>query len=333
LYTEGLVSADAGLNLAKADQLLIRITLAEKVKDLFYSSLLTRAKIENAKQAVQRAKKLAVYINKNMKLGLSEKKDQLQAKAQLDSKLAELSTIQLQWKQLQNSLNRLMLEEWEKDIQPILLTTENIKYSKLNKLMKITEAYHPTIKISQAKLDIAESQINSARDEKKDSVDLVMSVGTRTSDGKSTTSTVSERDWAGAVSIQYKHLFNDDGVSSKYKQALLEKNIALQNILKTKDDIRYNVSGLVAEIELAKSAVKTAFQRLKSESLKVKEAVYRFHSGRADTAQIIQFQNEYSFAQLNYQTQKVDLNKRIIALQIYSGQFWDELLAPHGVKK
>jgi len=325
LYAEGLVSSDANLKLAKANQLLIRITLAEKVKDLFYSSLLTREKIENAKQAVQRTKKLAVYINKNLKLGLSEKKDQLQAKAQLHSKLAELSALQLQWKPLKNSLNRLMLEEWEKDIQPILLTAENIKYSKLNKLMKITEDYHPAIKISQAKLDIAESQINLARDEKKDSVDLVMSVGSRTSNGKSTTSTVSEQDWAGTVSIQYKHLFNDDGVSSKYKQALLEKNIALQNILKINDDIRYNISGLVSEVESAKLAVKTAYQRLNSESLKVKEAEYRFRSGRADTAQLIQFQNEYSFAQLSYQTQKVDLNKRIIALQIYSGQFWDEL--------
>jgi len=325
LYAEGLVSSDANLKLAKANQLLIRITLAEKVKDLFYSSLLTREKIENAKQAVQRTKKLAVYINKNLKLGLSEKKDQLQAKAQLHSKLAELSALQLQWKPLKNSLNRLMLEEWEKDIQPILLTAENIKYSKLNKLMKITEDYHPAIKISQAKLDIAESQINLARDEKKDSVDLVMSVGSRTSNGKSTTSTVSEQDWAGTVSIQYKHLFNDDGVSSKYKQALLEKNIALQNILKINDDIRYNISGLVSEVESAKLAVKTAYQRLNSESLKVKEAEYRFRSGRADTAQIIQFQNEYSFAQLSYQNQKVDLNKRIIALQIYSGQFWDEL--------
>lgn len=325
LYEEGIISADAGHDLAKANQLLTRITLAEKVKDLFYSSVLTRARIENAKQAVQRAKKLAVYINKNMKLGLSEKKDQLQVKAQLHSKLAELSTIQLQWKPLQNSLNRLMLEEWEKDVQPILLTTENFKYSKLNKLMEITEAYHPAIKLSQAKLDIAESQINSARDEKKDSVDLVMSVGSRTSNGNSTDGTVSEQDWAGEVSIQYKHLFNDDGVSSKYKQALLEKNIALQNILKTNDDIRYNVSGLVAEIESAKLAVKAAYQRLKSESSKVKEAEHRFRSGRADTAQLIQFQNEYSFAQLSYQTQKVDLNERIIALQIYSGQFWDEL--------
>lgn len=336
LYTEGLVSADAGLNLAKANHLLIRITLAEKVKDLFYSSVITQARRENAKQAVQRAKKLAVYINNNVKLGLSEKKDQLQAKAQLHSKLAELSAIQLEWKQLQNSLNRLMLEEWGKDIQPILIADINIKYSELNELMKLTETYHPAIKISQAKLDIAESQINSARDGKKDSVDLVMSVGSRTSNGNSTTGTVSEQDWAGEVSIQYKHLFNDDGVSSKYKQALLEKNIALQNIFKTKDDIRYNVSGLVAELESAKSAVKTAYQRLKSESLKLKEAEHRFRSGRADTAQIIQFQNEYSFAQLNYQNQKVDLNKRIIALQIYSGQFWDELTnqnVQHGVKK
>ena len=336
LYTEGLISAEAGHDLAKANQLLTRITLAEKVKDLFYSSALTRARLDNAKQAVQRAKQLQTHIYKNVKLGLSEKKDQLQVQAQVHSKLAELSTIQLQWQQQQNSLNRLMLEEWGNDIKPILVSNKDNQRYELDDLIKTTTAYHPVVKISQAKLEISESKINSARDDKKDSLDLVMSVGSRTSDGKSTTSTVSERDWAGAVSIEYKHLFNDKGVSSKYKQAQIEKNIALQNIHKTNDDIRYTVSGLVAENKSAKLAVKTAYQKLKSEFLKLKEAEYRFRNGRADTAQLIQFQNEYSFAQLTYQTQKVDMNNRIIALQIFTGQFWDELTmrdVQQGVKK
>jgi len=116
LYTEGLISSEASHELAKANQLLTRITLAEKVKDLFFSSAITLSRVENAKQAVLRAEKLQAYINKNVKLGLAEEKDQLQVQAQLHSKLAELSTIQLQWKQQQNSLNRLMLEEWGKDI-------------------------------------------------------------------------------------------------------------------------------------------------------------------------------------------------------------------------
>lgn len=64
LYVEGLISADAGHELAKANQLLTRISLAEKVKDLFYSSLLTQAKIVNAKQAVTRTRKLEAYILK-----------------------------------------------------------------------------------------------------------------------------------------------------------------------------------------------------------------------------------------------------------------------------
>lgn len=333
LYTEGLISADSGHAISKANQLLTRITLAEKVKDLFYSSLSTRARLINAEQAVQLARKLNDYINKNVKLGLSEDKDQLQVRAQLDSKLADLSVIQLQWKQQQNSMNRLMLEEWSQEVKPILISSENYKQYDINSLIKKTEAYHPAVKVSQAQLEIAESQINSARDTKKDNLDLVLSVGTRTSDGKSTTSTVSEQDWAGAVSIQYKHLFDDKGVSSKYKQALLGKNIALENIVKTNDDIRYTVAGLVTEIEAAKLAVKTANQKLKSESLKLKEAEHRFRNGRADTAQLIQFQNEYSFAQLAYQNQEIDLNNRIVALQIFTGLFWDELALHHGVKK
>ncbi|MCW8899661.1 MAG: TolC family protein [Gammaproteobacteria bacterium] len=332
VYTEGLISSEAGHDLARANQLMTRITLAEKVKDLFYSALSTQARLSNAKQAVLRARELSGYINKNVKLGLSEDKDQLQAQAQLNSKLADLSSIELQWQQQQTSINRLMLEDWNQQVQPTLMQLEKNNYNVID-LIKTTEAYHPAVKISQAQLDMAESSINSALDSKKDNVDLVVSVGTRTSDGKSTTGTVSEKDWAGTVSIQYKHLFDDKGVSSKYKQAMLEKNIALENTIKTNDDIRYTVSGLVAEIEAARLAVNTAQQKLHSETLKLKEAEYRFRNGRADTAQLIQFQNEHSLAQLAYQTQKIDLNNRIIALQIFSGQFWNELSKVHGVKK
>ncbi|MCK4866072.1 MAG: TolC family protein [Gammaproteobacteria bacterium] len=337
LYKEGVISAEAGHNLAMANQLLTRIALAEKVKDLFYASSLTRARLDNANQAVQRARKLESYINKNFKLGLSEDKDKLQARAQTDSKIADLSAIQLQWKQQQSSLVRLMLEDVGHEILPLLISRKYSSNFDLVDLITSTETYHPAIKISQAKLEIAESQINTTLDNKKDSLDLVLSVGSRTSDGNNSSGgTVSEQDWAGAISLEYKHLFDDKGVSSKYKQAQLEKNIALQNIRKAKDDIRYTVSGLVAEINAAKIAVKTASKKLKSESLKLKEAEYRFRSGRADTAQLIQFQNEYSFAQLAYQNQKVDMNNRVIALQIFTGQFWDRLAnqnMQHGVNK
>ena len=332
-YTEGLISAEAGYALTKANQLLTRITLAEKVKDLFYSLLATRARLINAEQAVQRTRKLQNYINNNFKLGLTENKDQLQIKAQLDSSLADLHAIQLQWKQQQTSMNRLMLEDWNKEVKPILFSPRNNTSYKIINLIKKTTVYHPAVKISQAKLEMAESQITTALDTKRDNLDLVLSVGTRTSDGDSMTGTVNEKDWAGAVSIQYKHLFDDKGVSSKHKQALLEKNIALENMIKTNDDIRYTVSGLVSEIEAAKIAVKSANQKLVSESLKLKEAEQRFRNGRADTAQLIQFQNEYSFAQLAFQNQTVDLNNRIVALQIFTGKFWEEISSKNGVTK
>ena len=325
LYKEGLASADSGYDLALANQLLVRIQLAEKVKELFYASALTRAKIINAQQAVKRARKLEVYIRKNVKLGLSEEKDKLQAIAQLNSKLSELSAIRIQWKQQQYSLNRLMLEGAEKTIYPILFSSVDDDNYDVQNLIDMTKDYHPTIKISKAKLDVSESKINTARDDKKDSFDLVVSVGSRTSNGESKLGTVNEKDWAGAIGVEYKHLFDDNGVNSKYKQAQLERTIALQNIKITNNDIRYTIARLIAEIKAAKHAVVAANNKLKSESLKLKEAEYRFRNGRANTAQLIQFQNEYSFSQLSYQNQKIDLRNRIISLDIFSGQFWQKL--------
>lgn len=323
LYQEGIISSETGLKIAKANQLLTRLQLAEKVKDLFYASALTQARLENTKQSVQRTYQLEKAIEKDVKLGLLEKKDQLQVRAQLDSVLAELSTIQIQKQQQQSSLNRLMLEGWNKSTKTVLINVPDIKQYLVSALIKKTEAYHPALKIAREKLTLAESQINSAQDSKKDSLDLVMSVGSRTSDGKSTTGTVSEQDWAGSVKVEYKHLFDNKGVSAKYTQALIEKNIAQQNIHTLKDDIRYGVSGMLAEIKAAQLAVKTAEKQLYSESLKLKEAEQRFRNGRTNTAQLIQFDNEFSFAKLSLQNKKIDLNNRIIALQIYTGEFWN----------
>lgn len=332
LYEQGIISSEAGHELAKANHLLTKITLAEKVKDLFYASAVTSKRIDSAQQAVTRAKKLNEYVKSRYKLGLAEDKDKLQSNSQLQSKLAELSAIQLQWEQQKRNLNRLMIEKWDANLKPVLLNLNVTENYDLVTLIRSVNNYHPTVKMSQANLQIAESEIKSARDTTKDNLDLVVSVGSRTSNGKSTTGTVSEQDWAGAVRVEYNHLFDDKGVNSKYNQAQLKRNIALINLKKIEDDIRYTTSGLVSEIKTAKQTVAAAHLTLKSEALKLKEAEYRYKNGRSDTAQLIQFQNEFSFAELSYLTQKVDLNNRIIALQIFSGQFWDKLHTLHGVK-
>ena len=324
-YNEGVATADASYKLAKANLSLVRISLMQQAKDIFYTFTLIEKRKKNAIQAINRTKKLSQYINKNMTLGLSEKKDQLQVKAQLDSAIAQLSVIQLQWNELSHSLDRLLVNKLSIKFRPILMSALKVNHPDIYELLKISEKYHPSAKIAQARVDIAQSQIDSAKDVKKDNLDLVMSVGTRTSNGESTSGSVSEKDWAGAVSIQYKHLFDDRGVTAKHKQSLIDKNIAEQNLKKITDDIYFSVTKLRAEILLAKLALDDSFQRLNSESLKLKEAEKNFRTGRVDTAQLIQFQNEFYSAELNYQSQKVDLNKRIIDLQIYSGEFLEEL--------
>ncbi len=328
LYSQGLIEAELSHDLAKANQLLTHITLAEKVKDLYYATALTQARLDNAKESVQRAQKFKAYINKNIKIGLAEEKDRLQANAQLNSKLSDLSSIKLTWEKQKSSLNRLMLEDWDADIQPKLLNFKSFDQN-LNTIIAITKNYHPAIKIADANLSLAESQINTARDTMKDNLDFVVSVGTRTSDGNNASgNSISEKDWAGAVRFEYRHLFDDQGVNAKLKQAQLQKNIALNEVQKISDDINYTVSGLISEIQAAKVAVASALDKLNSESLKLKEAVQRYRNGRADTDQVIQFQNDYSFSVLAYQSQRIGLNQRIIALDIFTGRFWSRLSLP-----
>lgn len=165
-FSEGLVTADASHDIAKANQLLTHITLAEKVIDLYYSSALTHARLRNAKRSVQRAKELEVYINKNFKLGIAEEKDRLQARAQLRSKLSDLNSIKLVWQKQKTSLNRLMLEDWQEEFQPALLKFNDFNLD-VHEVISITKDYHPAVKIADASLAIAESQINTARDTKK----------------------------------------------------------------------------------------------------------------------------------------------------------------------
>lgn len=321
-YQEGITASETSYRVAKASHSLTRLQLAEKVKDVFYTSALTLARLKNASQSVRRAQQLKKAVNKDIKLGLLEKKDRLQVEAQLNSVLSELSTIKIVQKQQNSSLNRLMLEDWNSTSNLVLTEPGSNSGYSVSRLIKQTVAYHPSLKILQEKLTLAESKIYSAKDNKKDNLDLVMSVGSRTSNGKSTTGTVSEQDWAGSIKLEYKHLFDNKGLSAKHNQALIDKNIAEYNIQTLEDDIRYRVAGLVAEIEAAQETVKSAKLKLHSESLKLKEAEQRFRNGRTNTAQLIQFHNEYSFAKLSLQKQVIDLNNRIVSLQIFSGEFW-----------
>lgn len=324
-YIEGLVSAEASHQIARAAQLQLKISLAEQVKNIFYAAATTNARLDTAKEAVERTRKLEDYINKNFRLGLAEEQDRLQIKAQLQSKLAELSAIELLWQQQRTSLNRLMNESWNQDFLPALQNIDFLSIENVQNLIKETTEYHPAVSMSSAKLQIAESQIQLARESTKDNVDLVLSVGSRTSTGNNATRKVNEQDLAGSIRIEYKHLFDEKGVNSKYKQAQLQRHIALEEINKVNDDIRYTVSGLIAEINAAKKAVEFSQLQLKSESLKLKEAEHRFRTGRANTAQLIQFQNEYSFSELAYHSQQVELHNRITALQIFTGKFWNNL--------
>lgn len=325
VYSQGIIASDAEVKLAQARLLQSKIMLGEQVKELFYAAAITHARLNNARTAVARARKLQQFIENNFKLGLAEQQDRLQVKAQLEARLADLSKIQLLWEQQRTAMNRYMQEDWQQEFIPQLFSESDGAHLNKQELLAKTEAYHPALQVGEAQLLIANTQIETARDTRKDNLDLVFSVGTRASSGDVVGGSVSNDEIAGSVRIEYKHLFDDAGVSAKFQQAQLQRHIALQEIQKAKDDVRYTLSSLLAEIDAAQAALRSTERQLQTEAAKLKEAEQRYRTGRTDTANMIQFENDYSLAELNYQQQKITLQNRITSLQIFTGDFWQNM--------
>ena len=94
------------------------------------------------------------------------------------------------------------------------------------------------------------------------------------------------------------------------------------------EDLKYDLSSLLAEIEVANHALKAYQQSVKSENSKLKEAEQRYRAGRTDTDQLIQFEAELAAAELAYELQRIELARRDRNLDLLRGTVWKQVRLP-----
>lgn len=327
LYNEGLKSAKAGERIARANAQSVRDGLAAQTMELFFAAALTKIQLETSKDAVDRARRLKKHIISNARLGLSEEKDLLQAEAQLQARIADFDALESAWEQQRTSINRLLNRPRTAKFSPVLQDKDGTVKGEFDSILQQAKAHSPNLHRQLAQIEIAESQLISSKDSAKSTVDLVFGIGVGNKQGPATPP-VNESDYAASVRLEYRKPLSRIGGDAAVTQAMLDRSIALREAERIRVDMKYTIAGLIAEIGKTYKSLSSQRLRVIVELKKVNEANRRYRTGRTDTTQVIQFENEYQLSKLAREQQRIQLARKYAALNLLRGVLLQQALVP-----
>jgi len=325
LYEQSSVASESGLEIARANQRGVLNQVVQQTINLYYGLATTQASLQNAARGVENAKTLLKFVQSNERLGLAEKKDLLQAQAQLRAQRALYDSIKTAWEQQRTSLNRLMGRPWNEEFELTSIHSEGAVDSSVDKYIQEAEAASPEIKSLNEQLKIADAQLKVSKDKYKSKLDLVLSAGARNGTGGS----VDQSDYAASAIIEYQRPLSRQGLEAEVFQAQIGQDIARRQIKQANDDLRYQVEGLVSELNTGQTALNTSRERLETEKEKVAETRERYRTGRADTTQLLLFENELHQAEFSVDQQTLELARKQQTLKLLRGVLWDEMQLEH----
>lgn len=331
-YKEGLKNAKAGERIARANAQSVRDGLATQTMELFFIAALTKAQLETANDAVDRARRLKKYIRANARLGLSEEKDILQAEAQLQARIADYDSLLTAWEQQRTSINRLLNRPRTAAFTPVLHDKDGSVSGDVDTIFEQAKAHSPDLHRQLAQIDIADSQLATSRDSAKSTFDLVFGVGYGNKQGPATPP-VNESDYVASARLEFRKSLDKRGNEAVVTQAMINRSIALREAERIRDDMKYNVAGLISEIEKSNKSLASQRQRVTVERKKIDEATKRYRSGRTDTTQLIQFENDYQLSKLAREQQRIELARKHASLDLMRGILLRDAMAPIAGRK
>ena len=321
-YSASKNAALAGINIAKSEKSALYDELATQVIDVYLAAAMTQARIKNTQQTIDRGLRLKKYISKEFKLGLSEEKDVLQIDAQLATNRAEQKSLQTLWKKQNISLNRLMNQPWSNEFTPRIKLENNMSHD-FEIIYAAAQSQSPALKKIEARLVLANSEIELSRDKRQDELDLVMFLGNELNKGDTASGNYNESEMIAGISLEFKRGLDKSGLNAELKQAHYAKDLALQDKKIVLQNLQYSVASLLVEFESAEQAVIAFSKSVKAEHKKLNEAENRYKDGRIETDRIIDFEKQLANAELSYELQKIELARRYHQLDLLSGNLWE----------
>ena len=324
-FNEAKRSAEAGLVIVRAEKEKLYDQLATNVIELYLSAAVTQARISNISNAVTRTKRLQKFVVNREKFGIAEEKDTLQVNAQLVSQQAELSGLKILWQKQRIALNRLMGAAADADLKPVIVYEAHAEQT-YEKVYGDARKYSPELKAVDGQISQADSAISIQRDANKDNLDLVLFVGARNQNGDTTIGGgVDDTELVGGARIEFSQNQDKSGLDAQMYQSQLDRSAAIEEKRQILEDLHYEVSSLLAEIEAGHDALSFYKKSVSSEDEKLNEAEKRYKKGRADTDQLIQFESQLSVAELSLELQQIELIRRSLTLQLKQGKLWSSV--------
>ena len=317
-------AAKAQIKASQAEEFDLRDALAEQVATLYFGLATIEVNLANTSEGIDRLRRLHEFVIRNEKLGISEEKDILQSQARLDRKLASLTILETARNQQLYNLNRLM------NIAATTKYSSRLDYAKKelparNILHDEVFSYSPALNKAYASKRTAESNIEIQRDNKKDTLDVILSVGARAKAGPTEETDLDETDLAGKVGLEYRAALDKSGLRAALQQALLNRDIADNQIRQLDIDLNNEIDRLLGLIRDQKKSISSNSRLTQAEKKKFDEAVSRYRTGRTTTADLINFEEDLSVAESALANSRVDLVSSQNELARLRGTIWQEL--------
>ncbi len=322
-YSTGMINAQSQLAIQNANQRLIIDNLIQQSMLLYYDSLLTSVRINDAKNNIKRTRRLLDFVNKNKRLGLSEEKDILRVQSQLGRHVALHDSLLVVWNQQKSELNKLIGEPPSFEFEPVLQTNKGFDINNKNDLLIQVFRINPELNSQKGHLQSAEAEIVLARDARRNKLDLVLSVGARKSSGDTATGSTSIKETAGGAQIEYRYDLDKRGFDASLYQALLKKEQVSKEILRIKQDLKYKLDGLLSQYKANIRAVNSNLEYFKIEKRKIEDAYKRYREGRSTTNEIIDYEDALQASHLLHQNQSIALSRNLSNIALFIGNLWN----------
>ena len=215
---------------------------------------------------------------------------------------------------------------------PVLHDKDGSVSGDVDTIFEQAKAHSPDLHRQLAQIDIADSQLATSRDSAKSTFDLVFGVGYGNKQGPATPP-VNESDYVASARLEFRKSLDKRGNEAVVTQAMINRSIALREAERIRDDMKYNVAGLISEIEKSNKSLASQRQRVTVERKKIDEATKRYRSGRTDTTQLIQFENDYQLSKLAREQQRIELARKHASLDLMRGILLRDAMAPTAGRK
>lgn len=323
-YHSDLKDAQAQRDAAAFDYLGRQDTMARQFIELYHAAAYTRRRLEHARNSLNRSKRLLQHVVKNERLGISEREDRLQASAKVHTREAELKRLELTWTQQRTALNRMMMQGWNQEFTPAVEVAE---YGpSLEDVLANIRVRDPYVARARAQVEQANAWISNRRDNKRDTLDVIVSVGYRDLSGdlspdnnNNFQTDYDQTDTTGSLSIEYQLGLDKRGVDAELMQSQLAYDVAVQQLAAVEADMEHSVSSMHMEILRNQETVIAQQARFNAENDKFKDGIFRYRDGRIDTTRLLQYEDDLRAAELTLSKEEIELAQRLAIMSLWRG--------------